>query len=180
MTVEDAKAAEDAKVADDAKVAKVAGVTIGGLRGLLSMLDVRDPAQRVRLQAFTREILRFGAVGGVAFVVNFGVFNLSRLLGMSPIPANIIATVIATCVAWAGNRWWTFGDHKSPARGRELAAFFIINLIGLVIETVPLGVTHYLLGLTALSIDNAAKFGGTVIGTVFRYIAYKKWVFAGR
>ncbi|MDR0483202.1 MAG: GtrA family protein [Cellulomonadaceae bacterium] len=150
-----------------------------GLTDLLHPGQLRDPAQRARLWKRVGELLRFGAVGGVAFVVNFGVFNLARALGLSPLWANVVAVVVATLVSWLGNRFWTFSERKTQAPRREVIGFFVVNIVGLLIENAMLGITHYGLGFTALWMDNLSKFVGTGIGTIFRYVAYRRWVFTG-
>jgi putative flippase GtrA len=43
-----------------------------------------------------------------------------------------------------------------------------------------LAVSHYVLGFTSPLADNVAANGvGLVLGTAFRYVAYRRWVFTG-
>src|SRR5688572_4125504 len=79
-----------------------------------------------------REVLKFGAVGAVAFVVDIGVFNLLRHeiiavgsydLGDKPLTAKTISVLAATIVAWLGNRYWTFRRRRRASRRREFALF---------------------------------------------------------
>ncbi|MDR2702806.1 MAG: GtrA family protein, partial [Cellulomonadaceae bacterium] len=96
-----------------------------------------------------QELVKFGSVGGVAYLVDLGIFNLFRIgLDTSPIVAKIISVAVATMVAWLGNRFWTFRERRTASRGRELAGFALVNVGGLVIGVLCLWVSHYLLGFT--------------------------------
>ena len=44
----------------------------------------------------------------------------------------------------------------------------------------PVGVTHYLLDLTGQIALNVAAIIGTAFATVFRFLAYRRWVFVGK
>ena len=130
---------------------------------------------------------RFSAVGLLAYVVDVGLMNLLRfgpgeLLGHKPLTAKVISVSVAVLLSWWGNRNWTFaGRRSSPTvtgRSRELVQFAAVNLAGMAIGVGCLAVSHYLLGLTSSMADNIAANGiGLVLGTVFRYLAYRYWVF---
>src|SRR5699024_1175494 len=132
----------------------------------------------------------FGSVGLVAFVVDVGLFNLLRfgpgaVLGEQPLTAKTISVSAAILAAWLGNRYWTFAAHRSTggagAHGAELARFIVANLVGMGIAVGVLAISHYLLGFTSPLADNIAANGvGLALGTLFRYLAYRHWVFTGR
>ncbi|AEG45138.1 GtrA family protein [Isoptericola variabilis] len=131
------------------------------------------------------EIARFGSVGLLAYVVDIGVFNLLRfgpgeLLGEKPLTAKVVSVAVATLVAWVGNRYWTFARQRTRRRGRELTLFVLVNLGGMAIAVGCLAVSHYVLGLTSPLADNVSANGvGLVLGTVFRYVMYRRFVFTG-
>ena len=130
------------------------------------------------------ELSRFLSVGAVAFVVDLGLFNLLRfgpggVLEHKPLTAKVISVVAATLVSWIGNRWWTFAEQRTAARGRELVVFGAINLVGMVVPVLTLAFSHYVLGLTTALADNAATIVGIVLATALRYVGYRRWVFTG-
>ncbi len=138
---------------------------------------------RWRQQAI--ELLKFGTVGGVAFVVDVGLMNLLRfgpgeVLGDRPLTAKVLSVVVATLVAWLGNRYWAFSGTRREERGRELVWFLLVNAGGMLIAVGTLGVSHYVLGFTSPLADNISANGvGLVLGTAFRYFCYRYLVFTG-
>lgn len=130
-----------------------------------------------------REVIKFGVVGAVAYVVDLTVFNLLRfgpgeLLGDKPLTAKAVSVALATCVAWYGNRQWTFRRRRTAAPVRELVQFFVINAVGLGIGLLCLFVSHYVLGLRTPLADNVSANGvGLVLSTLFRFWAYRRFVF---
>lgn len=127
------------------------------------------------------ELLRFGLVGGVAFLVNNAVFLLvNGPLEWGPTVAKVLSVAIATVVSYFGSRYWTFAGSKTSNMQHEGIMFVIVNAIALVIEWIPLGISHYLLGFRTGWADwLSGVIIGTVLGTVFRYVAYRRWVFTG-
>ena len=131
------------------------------------------------------ELARFGAVGGLAYVVDVGVMNLLRfgpgeLLVDKPVTAKVLSVVVATLVAWLGNRYWAFAARRRASRGRELAWFLAVNAAGMGIAVGTLAVSHYALGFTSPLADNIAANGvGLALGTLFRYVCYRHLVFTG-
>lgn len=137
----------------------------------------------VRLAARLAELARFGSVGAVAFVVDLGLFNLLRfgpgdLLEHKPLTAKVISVAVATLVSWLGNRYWTFSARRTANHVRELAGFAVVNIGGMGIAVACLAFSHYVLDLRSPLADNISANGvGLVLGMVFRYLAYRHWVF---
>lgn len=132
-----------------------------------------------------RQALPFGVVGFIAFLVDVGVFNLFRLgtVGLdgwahAPLLAKSVSVTLATITAWAGNRAWTFRHRRRDDAGQELAIFVVMCTIGLAIALACLGISHYVLNLRSPLADNVSANGvGLVLGTAFRFWAYRRFVF---
>ncbi len=131
-----------------------------------------------------REIAKFGVVGMIAFVVDIGLFNLLRGLDLGgplagkPLTAKVVSVVVATTVAYFGNRYWTFRHRGRTSMRREYVLFFVLNAVGLLISVGCLWFSHYALGFTSLLADNiSANFVGLGLGTLFRFWSYRRWVF---
>jgi putative flippase GtrA len=131
-----------------------------------------------RFEQLIREVAKFGVVGTIAFIVTEAGTNvLHSGFRMDPLTANAIATVVATCVAFVGNRYWTFRHRPGTGLGRDYALFFLLNGIGLLIQLLCIGFAHYTLGFTDAISLNIALIFGIGLGTLFRFWSYRKWVF---
>ncbi len=104
------------------------------------------------MDVLVREMLKFGVVGAVAFVVDIGVFNMLRF-GFAegtpagqPLRAKIISVTLATLTAWLGNRYWTFRHRRQRQAHHELMLFIGFNLAGMAIALACLTVSHYVHG----------------------------------
>jgi putative flippase GtrA len=135
-----------------------------------------------------REMLKFGAVGAVAFVVDVGLFNLLTTdlwfgAGAPPLDghekiAKIVSASTATVVAWLGNRYWSFRHRRQSSRGKEFLTFVLMNVIAMVIAVLCLAVSHDLLGFDSKLADNiSGNLIGIGLGTLFRFWAYRTFVF---
>ncbi len=131
-----------------------------------------------RLGHLVRELMKFGVVGGFAFLVDIGVFNLLLHATDKPLTSKTISTVAATTVAYAGNRTWTFRRRSRSGVRREYTLFFLLNGVGLLIALTCLAISHYALGFTSKLADNiAANVVGLALGTAFRFWSYRQCVF---
>jgi putative flippase GtrA len=131
----------------------------------------------IRLKA---ELARFGVVGGIGAIVDLGgAAYLHDSHHIGEMTAKAISISVATVVTYLGSRFWTFRHrvNQDQAIGRETSIFFLLNVVGLVIAEVVIAITSYGFGLKGHLAYDAASVIGTGLGTVFRYFAYKKWVF---
>ncbi len=131
-----------------------------------------------RAAGLVPELARFGAVGLTGSVVDLGgAAWLHGVEGLGSMPAKALSITAATVVTYLGNRFWTFRRRASLAVLREGTLFVALNLAGLAIAEAVVACATYGLGLKTALAYNAASVAGTGLGTVFRYVTYKKWVF---
>ncbi|WP_447039365.1 GtrA family protein [Streptomyces sp. DSM 118878] len=133
---------------------------------------------RERVDRLTREIAKFGAVGAVGTLVNFGVFNLVRhVTDLHVVRASVIATVVAIVFNYVGFRYFTYKDRDKTGRTKELTLFLLFSGVGLVIENGVLYAATYWFGWDGRLQANFFKFLGMGIATLFRFWSYRTWVF---
>jgi putative flippase GtrA len=124
------------------------------------------------------ELLKFGIVGGIGTVVDLGgAAVLHGKYHVEPLAAKAVSTSLATVVTYLGSRFWTFKHRENQELKREAALFIVLNLVGLAIAELVVGLVTYGFNLHGQLEYNAASFVGTGCGTIFRYFAYRKWVF---
>ncbi|SEP95209.1 Putative flippase GtrA (transmembrane translocase of bactoprenol-linked glucose) [Lentzea xinjiangensis] len=145
-----------------------------------------EPIRSIALKH--RELVKFALVGGTCFVIDTALFFGIKILILpnNPVTAKIIATLIATIVSYILNREWSFRTRGGRERHHEAALFFLVNGVGIVLNSAPLWVSRYLFHLQEPHVSRvteeladflSAQIVGTLIGMAFRWYGYKKWVF---
>ena len=131
------------------------------------------------------QLARFGIVGLGGLVIDVGVFNLLRLtvlapeeVAAGPIIAKVVSTSLAIVFNWLGNRYWTFRATRRRQALREAIEFIAVSLAGSAISLLCLWISHYVLGYTSAVADNiSSNVIGLALGTAFRFVFYRWWVF---
>jgi putative flippase GtrA len=89
---------------------------------------VTNPVERTRF-------LKFLVVGIIGAIVDFGVMNLlTSQLGTPLVIAGTISFICAVCSNFIWNRYWTYPDSRSRPLFKQLAMFFIVNIVGVAIR----------------------------------------------
>jgi putative flippase GtrA len=122
------------------------------------------------------EVAKFGVVGLIGVLVNLGAFAVLQDF-MQTGRANALSTAISIATNYVGYRYWVYRDADRKTRTREISLFLVFSLIGAVIQVGVVYASKYWLGLdTKLELMFAAV-AGIGLATVFRFIAYRTWVF---
>jgi len=143
---------------------------------------VRDSWRRLlpeKWRAITGEFAKFGTIGVINLFVNLAVSNLLWLtvLRTGEVKAKAIATIVATTCAYFMNRHWTYRDRPKSTLRREYSLFFLFNLVGFIIEVTVVYIAKYGFHETHLVVLNLVTGFGIVLGTIFRFWAYRTHVF---
>jgi putative flippase GtrA len=124
------------------------------------------------------EMIKFGIVGGLGTVVDLG--GAALLQGkyhVEPLAAKAVSVSLAMVLTYLGSRFWTFKERENQSVRREAVLFLVLNVLGLLIAEAVIGLVTYAMGLHGGLAYNAGSFIGTGLGTIFRFWAYRKWVF---
>jgi putative flippase GtrA len=123
-----------------------------------------------------KELAAFGVVGALALVIDIGIYNWLAHLGW--LKAKAVSAGVSTTFAYFGNRYLSFSHRARTSIGRETSFFFGINLITLVFSELALGLFAYPFNQrhdhVIMNLVNLLTIG---LGTIFRFWAYKRFVF---
>ena len=134
-----------------------------------------------RVRHLIPEMLRFGVVGGIGAVFDLGGAGvLHGMYGESALEAKGISTVVAGVITYLLSRYWTFRGRDAQELKRQAAWFVGLNAIALIVAEAVVGLVTNVGGLHGQVAFNLASFFGTGLGTIFRYVTYRKWVFVAR
>jgi len=122
-----------------------------------------------------KPIIRFGCVGGLNTLVDFGVFILiNSLVGVNYVVSQILSYSSGTINSYFLNKFWTFeGALTSKKTTKEIVQFVVVN-------SASLGVS--LMSLSILLNDSSmnsffAKIISMVLAQVVNFLGYRFWVF---
>ena len=133
----------------------------------------------VRFRQIIHEFAKFGIIGVIGLIItNFG-YVLLHSNGVGPVTSTTSATIVATIVAYFGNRYWSFAHRERTSVPREGLIFFLLNGIGLLIQDAVVAFNSYILHLEHHKVAEflALNFG-IALATVFRFWSYRKFVWA--
>jgi putative flippase GtrA len=125
-----------------------------------------------------RELSAFGIVGAACFLLDVGLFQLLYTsAGLDAVPAKLVATLVSMTVAYAGHRYWSFSARARTGVRREYVRFALINGVTLLMGLAIVGFVRHGLEQDSALVLQVANVASIVIGTVVRYLSYRRWVF---
>ena len=132
----------------------------------------------VRVRQHGPELVKFGIVGGLGTIIDLGgAAVLHNVCHVGPLASKALSITAATIFTYLGSRFWTFRHRENQPVHREALLFVALNVAGLILAEMVIAFTTYGLDLKGPLAYNAASFIGTGLGTIFRWYAYRKWVF---
>lgn len=131
-----------------------------------------------RFRQLIHEAAKFGVIGVIGLLVtNVGYGLLHSSLGMGPVTATTIATIVATAVTYVGNRYWSFRHRERTSVAREGVIFFVLNGIGLLIQDAAVAFNFYILGYGHNKVAEFLALNiGIALATLFRFWSYRRFV----
>ena len=126
-----------------------------------------------------QQFLKFGVVGVIAFVIDYGVLMLlSQVFGMDPVLAAGISFCVSVIFNYLASMRYVFTHREDLSRGREFVIFIVLSAIGLVINEACMAVGVALLGTSALMVT-VTKLFATAVVMVWNFVSRKKWLDGG-
>jgi putative flippase GtrA len=131
-----------------------------------------------RWRQLVHELAKFGIVGAINTVLDFGLANLLYLgFGWPSLGAKTASVAVAATSSFFMNRHWTFRHRARTGLRREYTLFFLLNGVGLLIANGCILVVEQGFGKTGVVWFNLAQVAGLALGMVFRFATYRRYVF---
>lgn len=87
------------------------------------------------MQKLMKQIIRFAAVGGSAFVIDYGIlFVLNSFLGMNHLVASTISFSVSVIYNYVLSTLWVFDVNEEQSKSQQLTVFMVLSVIGLAIN----------------------------------------------
>lgn len=140
------------------------------------MIETRSSVPRWRV--LLKELSAFGTVGAACLVLDLGLFQLLYAhLGTGAVTAKLLSTLVSMTAAYLAHRYWSFSHRQRTGVRREYLLFAVINGATLLLGLAVVALVRYPLGQDGSLVLQVANLGSIAVGTVIRYLAYKRWVF---
>lgn len=149
---------------------------------------VSTPAER---NMEMKRFVKFATVGAMGFVTQFVLVNLLvQLGGVNETLANAIGFIAAVVQNFFLNRRWTFPESRARDAGRQLVQFFIVSIVGFLLNMAVFTTVHYLLEPMWMSAISNSRLAHAVsynfamcvaVGVVFfwNFAANRMWTYRG-
>lgn len=125
-----------------------------------------------------KEISAFGVVGIVNFAVDLGIYQLMYAqLHQGALVSKVISTAVTSTLAYFMHRYWSFSHRARTGLRREYLLFIVLSALSLLMGLLVIGMVRYGLGRTDVFALQLANITSIFVGAVFRFWAYKRWVF---
>lgn len=120
------------------------------------------------MKKLINQILKFGVVGGIAFVIDFGIlFLLAKVIGLNELISAAISFIISLTFNYFLSTKWVFEAKKQTPK--EVIIFVLLSVVGLGINEVLI-----YLGTKKLGIDvMIVKLFATAIVMLYNFITRK-------
>ena len=84
------------------------------------------------MRKLIEQIMKFGIVGVIAFVIDFGVMVfLTEVFGIDPVISATVSFIISVIFNYAVSMRYVFSHREGMSRTREFVIFVVLSAIGL-------------------------------------------------
>jgi len=120
------------------------------------------------MKKLINQILKFGVVGGIAFVIDYGIlFLLAKVIGLNELISAAISFIISLTFNYFLSTKWVFEAKKQTPK--EVIIFVLLSVVGLGINEVLIYLCTKKLGIDVMIV----KLFATAIVMVYNFITRK-------
>lgn len=122
------------------------------------------------MRKLIEQIMKFGVVGVIAFVIDFGVMVfLTEVFSIDPVISATVSFIISVIFNYAASMRYVFSHREGMSRTREFIIFVVLSAIGL-------GINDLLIwaGTDLVSFDyRLVKIFATAVVMVWNFVTRK-------
>ncbi len=123
-----------------------------------------------------QQFMKFGVVGVIAFVIDYGLMVLlTELAGVEYLLSATISFTVSVVFNYVASMRYVFTHKQGLSRRREFVIFVVLSVIGLLINDVLMFLGTSLLGISYL----ITKIVATAVVMVYNFVTRKKFLDAG-
>ncbi len=135
---------------------------------------------------FVFQLAKFLLVGGLATVADIGVLNILMEKygidkGLYYVVFKGFSFIVATCFKYFVDKYWAFEQTEKKGMGKEFGQFFLVTIVGFVINVVIASVVVNMIGpkfgITEKLWGTIGALAATVVVFTWNFIGYKFIVF---
>lgn len=135
------------------------------------------------MKKLIEQVVKFGVVGIIAFLIDWGIMNLLLLMHMHNVLAASISFTIALIFNYLASMKYVFKHRPDMARWMEVLIFLVSAVIGLFINAVIIWISTYGMNKDAFISQhamymlrtNVGKLVATVVVAIWNFII-RKWL----
>ena len=120
------------------------------------------------MKKLINQILKFGVVGGIAFVIDYGIlFLLAKVIELNELISAAISFIVSLTFNYFLSTKWVFDAKKQTPK--EVIIFVLLSVVGLGINEVLIYLGTKILGIDVMIV----KLFATAIVMVYNFITRK-------
>ena len=138
--------------------------------------------EKIRNNVLIKQILKFGVVGTLAAMIDFGVMiALHELFGIDAVISAAISFVLALTFNYLASMRYVFARRDDLSRSREATIFVVLSLIGMAINELIMIAGDVFFTAIGISYQDgfwyvAVKVVATGVVMVWNFLSRKRWL----
>lgn len=134
----------------------------------------------MKVKMLAKKFAGFAVVGGVAFLIDYGVLMLlSQVFHVNPVASAFVSYLVSTVFNYLASMRYVFTHRDDMSRRREFTLFVIFSCIGLALNELIIwaGTAWWGSGPFAVTFS---KLVATVIVSIWNFFSREHWLDADR